>query len=409
MDLLPLLDKGLGIEAEKSTGPGPYISLITKVTRICNLRCTYCHEWADTKSVLEFETIAHLTAKSLRVADMRSVRFIWHGGEPLVRGRDFYKKALFLQDQTRRDGQTVINGLQTNGTLVDEEWARFFHDHHFEVGLSLDGPRSLHDQQRPTADRRGSWDKAMRAVQLFREHNVPFGALIVVSDETIRLGADAMFAFLIENGVNCFAMLHLRPESRPDGMYDPGSDYVALDRFNRYQMRMFDLWFAHNDPDIHIREFDSILSMLLGGNASVCTLAGGCIGKHFGVNVNGDIYHCDRYVSDNDYRLGNIVTDDWGAIFSREEIRVLQERNRKRLAGYVDCSYLPICHGGCPHNYYIDRRSIRNFDGRCCGEASLIAHIRQRLSESLDGSRIGVALTGALSTSNVNRIDVQPA
>src|SRR5437763_16421673 len=103
------------LDPDSGTTPHSNINLIVKVTRICNLRCTYCHEWADTKSVMEFETLAHMTAKTLRASNMRSVRFIWHGGEPLVRGRAFYEKALLLQQLCASEGQRVTNSVQTNG------------------------------------------------------------------------------------------------------------------------------------------------------------------------------------------------------------------------------------------------------------------------------------------------------
>jgi uncharacterized protein len=391
VELLPVLDWHRGPVAGDASGPGSHISLITKVTRICNLRCPYCHEWADTKSVLEFETLANLIAKSMRAEKVKAVRFIWHGGEPLVRGREFYEKALFIQNQCRRNGLNTRNSLQTNGTLVDAEWARFFHDKQFDVGVSLDGPRELHDRQRPNVNGRGSWEQTMRAVRLFREFEVRFGALVVITDDSLRLGADTFFDFLIGSGIKSFAMLHLRPESRPNALYNPDRDYVATDRFNRFQERLFDLWFANDDPDVHIREFDSIMAMLLGGNASVCTLAGGCIGQHFGINVNGDVYHCDRYVSDQDYLLGNIVRDEWSDIFASDAITTLRERNRQRITSYAQCSYMPICHGGCPHDAYIDRRSTGGANPDCCGQASLIEHIRQRLSQCLNGTRIGAA------------------
>jgi uncharacterized protein len=370
------------------------LSLITKVTRICNLRCVYCHEWADTKSVMEFETVANLIAKSLQCSGIQFVRFIWHGGEPLVRGRDFYKKAMFIQERARGSGQVIANCIQTNGTLLDESWADFILENGIEIGLSVDGPEKLHNLQRPTVGGQATWHKTVNAVRLLQQRHISFGALVVVTDDTLQMGAEALFSFILETGIKSFAMLHLRPESLPDGKYDPMRDYLALDRFNRFQMEIFDLWFKHDNPDIHIREFDSILSMLLGGEAAICTLAGECVGKHFGVNVNGDVYHCDRYVSDNDYLLGNIVRDNWPAILTGDAIGRLKARNRTRVDRFHSCPELPICHGGCPHNYYIQTRTLNSSSKEleCCGEASLINHIRCRLASSLEATSIGSVL-----------------
>src|SRR5207248_2036076 len=197
-------------------------------------------------------TLAHMTAKTLRASNMRSVRFIWHGGEPLVRGRAFYEKALLLQQLCASEGQRVTNSVQTNGMLIDEKWAKFLRENQFEVGLSFDGPRSLHNQQRRTAGGRDSWHKAINAIRIFKEYGVQFGALVVVTDDTIRLGADALFASLLEAGITSFGLLHLRPESSPTATYDPDVDFVPLHRFDEFQIRMFDLWFDADDPEVRI-------------------------------------------------------------------------------------------------------------------------------------------------------------
>jgi uncharacterized protein len=358
---------------------GTTFSLITKVTRWCNLRCTYCNEWEDTKTVMSFRTLAALTRGALEYPDTLAVNFIWHGGEPLVRGREFYDRALYLQDRCRRKGQVIKNSIQTNGTLVNEKWAEYFKTYGFNVGLSVDGPKELHDAQRPRQGGRGSHAAAMRALKLFQEAGVRVGVLVVVTEQTLRLEPDIVFDFLLENGVQSFAFLRLRPESRPDGRYDPQADYLSQERFNTFQRRMFDRWFALDNPQVTIREFVSIVSMLVGGEASICTLAGHCIGRHLGVNVNGDVYHCDRYMTDADYRLGNVHRDAFAAIFNGEKIQLLQARNADRLRGYAGCPWLSICHGGCPHNTYIEQRSITGYDRACCGEAPLIEHIAKRV------------------------------
>lgn len=361
---------------------GTAFTLITKVTRKCNLRCGYCNEWEATKEVMSFQTVAALTKRALAHPQARAVTFIWHGGEPLVRGRKFYEQAMELQQLCARPGQQVKNAIQTNGTLVNEAWARFFASHGWDVGLSLDGPQELHDAQRPRIGGQGSHASAMRAIALFRTYGVRFGVLVVATDATLSIGADRMFDFLTRNGVRSFAFLHLRPKSRPDGRYDPKADYVSLDRFNQFQRRIFDRWYANDDPRLSIREFESIVATLCGGHAATCTLAGDCIGRHFGINVNGDVYHCDRYVTDADYRLGNVMDDSFETMLSSERFHELRRRNHTRVNGYQACRWLRVCHGGCPHNAYIDARSTSP-DPTCCGEAALVEHIYKRVHATL--------------------------
>ena len=368
---------------------GYSFSLITKVTRICNLRCHYCNEWEDTKTVMSFRTLATLTKRALGHPDARAVTFIWHGGEPLVRGRAFYDKALYLQGRLRRPRQSISNAVQTNGTLVDERWADYFKEHRWDVGLSMDGPQELHDAQRPRSGGRGSYESAIGAMRLLQERGVRFGVLVVVTEETLDLGADAMFDWLVGNGVSNFAFLRLRPPSFADETYDPERDYVAMQRFGEFQRRIFDRWYERDDPELGIREFDSIVGALFGKRPSVCTLAGQCVARHLGVNVNGDVYHCDRYVTDNDYRLGNVHKNSFAEIFESEKVELLQARNARRVEGYGDCPWLAVCNGGCPHNAYIAERSVSGYDPTCCGEASLIGHIEQRVRGSLEAAHTG--------------------
>lgn len=372
-----------GLPMARMPPTGQTFSLITKVTRMCNLRCHYCNEWEDTKTVMTFRTLARLTQRALGHPDATAVTFIWHGGEPLIRGRDFYDKALHLQQRCRRDGQNVTNALQTNGTLVDAKWAEYFKRNNWDIGLSMDGPKQLHDAHRPRTGGRGSYDSAVRAIDEFQEHGVRFGVLVVVTEDTLELGPDEMFDWLIGRGIQSFAFLRLRPPSLPDATYDPEVDYLKMQRFNEYERRVFDRWFELDDDSIGVREYDTILRALMGGTPTICTMAGNCTGRHLGVNVNGDVYHCDRYVTDRDYRLGNVHRNTFAEMFEGEQVRVLKERNAERVRGYADCPWLPICNGGCPHDAYIAARSP-GYDSSCCGKAPLIEHIHGRLLETLE-------------------------
>jgi uncharacterized protein len=122
------------------------LGLIIKSTRRCNLRCWYCHDWRSRGEAMPFEVLAALMAKALRPPEHRRVDLMWHGGEPLLLGRAFYLKALYLQQEFAQEGQMIRNSLQTNGTLLDHEWCRFFKEYGFQIGLSVDGP--VHDANR---------------------------------------------------------------------------------------------------------------------------------------------------------------------------------------------------------------------------------------------------------------------
>ena len=162
--------------------------IIVKVTRLCNLRCSYCHDWRASGDIMSFRVLAHVIASAMATFD--SVQFIWHGGETTLVPISFYKKAMALQARYLRPGCTVRNDLQTNGTRIDDEWAEFFRENQFGVGVSLDGPREIHDRQRLDAGGKPSFDRVLGGLDTLRRHGIPSSILMVVDEDTLALGPD---------------------------------------------------------------------------------------------------------------------------------------------------------------------------------------------------------------------------
>jgi uncharacterized protein len=358
------------------------INIIAKVTRNCNLRCYYCNELNNIDSIMPFSIVADLISKSLRHPNMKSVKFVWHGGEPLLSGINFYKKILFLQNKCKNNSQKVKNVIQTNGTLLDDSWANFLRAGHFSIGLSLDGPRKLHNIHRFDAKGKGSFDDVLCGMDILNSYNIKYGVLIVITENTLRFDPQEMFDFFLDNNIKDFSFLHRRPRSEPNRSYNSNSDYVNLLKFNSYLIDIFDLWFEHDDPSIHIREFENIIEILLGGKPHICSLTGNCFGKFLGININGDVYHCDRFVSDRDYELGNIIRDPFEAIIDPKKIEYLLSLHQKVNSECKRCEFFSICRGGCPHDAYINFRSIDKYSNKSCGNGLLIKHIREKIGTS---------------------------
>ena len=335
------------------------------------MACRYCDADIYSHQRMSFGVLAHLTKKALQ--SHRDVNFIWHGGEPLLLGKDFYRKAIWLQQRYRRLDQHVTNTLQTNGTLLDEEWLDLFDAGGFAIGLSVDGPALLHDRNRILRSQQGTFDRVMHAVSLLRKRSRGFGVLAVVTDDTIRLGAREFFRFFVDNGLKSFALLCQRP-----ALNVGQTDYVPRSEHSAFVREVFDLWLAEDDPDICIRDFDSIVRALLGGRHSTCLLAGACIGAYFAVDMIGDVYHCDEFMFDPEYRLGNITVDDLSEPAMSVKIQALSQRNAEEIE-HLDCPWLPICNGGCPKDRYVGRRFAWDGKVQCCGFADLIAHISSRI------------------------------
>jgi uncharacterized protein len=349
-----------------------WLSLTVKTSSACNMACRYCDADIYSHKRISFQVVAHLVKKALKTG--ADVRFVWHGGEPLLLGKEFYRKAIWLQQRCKLPQQCISNSVQTNGTLLDEDWLDFFDQAGFSVGLSLDGPAQLHDNSRVLANGHGSFDKVMRAASLMKNRNRKFGVLAVVTDDTIRAGAEQLFRFFVDNGLKNFGLLCQYP-----ALNVGRQEYVSRNIQCQFLCDIFDLWLAEDDPEVHIREFDSILRRLLGGQHTSCLLAGGCFGKYFAIDPDGSIFHCGEFMFDPNYNMGNIQTIDFETLQSADKIRYLNEENTESIRT-LDCPWVSVCSGGCPKDRYIDR--IFNPTARCCGFADLIEHIWLRLEEN---------------------------
>jgi uncharacterized protein len=304
----------------------------------------------------------------------KSVYFIWHGGEPLLLGKNFFKKIVYLQQNYVKDDQVIHNSLQTNGYLLDEEWLEIFKKYNFSIGLSLDGPAELHDKNRILRNASGSHSKIMKNISLMRTKNIDFGVLSVVTDDSLKIGAKKFFEFFIHNNIRNFALLCQRPAINVGH-----KDYLKRIDHSGFVNEMFDIWYYLDDPSVHIRDFESILSALVGGHHKVCLLEGNCIGKYFGINFNGDVYHCDEFMFDPEYKLGNVVNDNFDDISLSTNISRLKARNEEEIH-QLQCKWLDVCNGGCPKDRYVNTKFA---DGtvRCCGFSNLIEHIAERISQ----------------------------
>lgn len=357
------------------------LGLIIKATRQCNLRCEYCHDWRSRYKPMSFQVLANLMKKSIQNEYYNRIQFIWHGGEPLLLGTKFFEKALFLQNRLKRENQVITNTLQTNGTLLTDEWCEFFKKYNFHIGVSLDGPEIIHNRNRYYASGKGSFNDVKRGISLLQKHNIRFGTLMVLNSRALSLSPKELFDFFLELGVNVFSFLPVRPDNvKGENTGEKSTpDYVNSVQYTNFMKNVFDEWYKLDRPDIQIRELNSLTKVLLGGRASVCTLAGYCIGKYFHIEANGDVYHCDKYMGDNDYHLGNINDSSFEEICRSDKILNLVKEEKENIEKLKDCEYFDYCNGGCPHDRYIAKKYLENFDDRCCGQKELIKYIADNI------------------------------
>ncbi len=362
------------------------LNLIIKTTRKCNLRCSYCHDWRSRGRPMGLDVLANLTAKALQAKAQRVVNFIWHGGEPMLLGIDYFRRALAIQKEFLAPGRYVINSIQTNGTLLTDEWCEFLLRNRFTLGISIDGPQAIHDLNRNYADGRSSYDKVLGSIDMARRHGLSFGVLLVLNDNTRALSPAEIFDFVLNDlGVTAFSFLPAVPENF-EGVASgevEARDFFPMEDYEAFMKGIFDHWFALGDPEIKIREIEGIMRSLMQANPGVCTLAGGCLGENFHIDAEGGVYHCDKYLGDPAYHLGNILETDFDAIRGGPVLAGLIAEEARRIERLKRCPNFAVCHGGCPHDRYIARKYETGNDGECCGNAGLIDHIRRAIAKDV--------------------------
>jgi uncharacterized protein len=372
----------LAAEPDPATGDCAVLTVIMKATRLCNLRCTYCHSWrAGPNQTMTFSVLAHATRDALRDPAVRIVDFVWHGGEATLVPRSFYRQALWLQERFRRPGQTVLNTVQTNGTRLTDDWLEFLREHDFGVGISLDGPPEIHDRRRVDMGGRPTSARVRRGLARLQASGITkSGALMVVDEEICAAGARRVLDYLVEIGVGRVALLNVLPENTPPGA-PPRGDYLPFPSFVDFLRELFAVWWPAYRDRISIREVADLTGQLTGGAPQICVFAGECFGTYLTVEPTGEVSACDKYIDDDTYRFGDVLTTGLtGARLSAELARVRQE-NARAVERMRDCRWFGVCHGGCPHDRYTGERRLPGYDGRCCGLAPLLDDIAASLEE----------------------------
>lgn len=330
----------------------------------CNLACDYCYYldksllYPENKTEMSLGTLERYIRQYIDAQTGSEVIFTWHGGEALLRPISFYQKALELQElYGRQKGVSVINTLQTNGTLLTDEWCEFFRANGFLVGISLDGPEAYHDAFRRNKAGAPSFDRVVRGVRLFQKHGVEFNILAVVNS----LNAEdpiGFYRFFKELGCKYiqFAPIVERRDSfslvsvlRKD--LEVTKQTVRPEQWGDFLIGLFDEWVRRDVGEVFVQIFDSTLANWAGETPGLCTLTKYC--GHAGVmEYNGDLYSCDHFVFPEFY-LGNIYEQSISEMmesgrqyrFGRDKYDTLPRRCR-------ECEYLFACWGECPKNRF---------------------------------------------------------
>lgn len=297
------------------------------------------------------------------------VLFTWHGGETLLRDISFYQKALSYQKKYGR-GRHIDNSLQTNGTLLTDEWCKFFKDNNFLIGISIDGPEHCHDVYRKNKGGKATFKQVMRGIELLQKHEVMFNTLSVINDCNVDYPLE-IYNFFKSIGTQYMQfspIVEKISNSRPDGLklLPPdglGSDdavlapwSVSAKKFGEFYIAIFDEWVRNDVGKYYIQLFDSALAGTVGEQPGVCIFSETC-GHATAMEFNGDIYSCDHYVFP-EYKIGNINTHTvYEMVFSEKQKRFGADKRDTLPTQCRKCEFLRLCHGECPKNRIIKTKT----------------------------------------------------
>ena len=370
----------------------PLYVMLKPASAHCNLACKYCYYLEKNKlyptaqrHLMSDEMLEQFTREYIEAQTMSQVLFTWHGGEPLLRSIDFYRKALSLQ-QKYAGGRHIDNVIQTNGTLLTDEWCEFFAKNHWLVGISIDGPQPDHDHYRLTAAGKPSWKKVMQGIKLLKKHGVEWNAMAVVNAYNVNHPLE-FYRFFKENGCQ---FLQFTPIVERLTRHEDGRTLASLadkneiplseasvtpEQWGYFLCAIFDEWVRKDVGKIFVEIFDCTLANWMGVSPGICAYSKEC--GHAGVmEHNGDVYSCDHFVFP-EYKLGNIRDHSLIDMLYGEQQQEFSRLKHSSLPRQCkECDMEFACHGECPKNRFMkDKYGDSGLNYLCPGYYHYYQHV----------------------------------
>ncbi len=359
---------------------------VKPIGSICNLDCHYCYylekeqRYEKGKSFrMPEEILEQYIVQHIEAFPGPTINFSWHGGEPTLLGVDYFRKVVELQHRHQPPGQHITNGIQTNGTLLDENWCRFLADAGFGVGLSLDGPEYLHDRYRLTKRQEPTHELAMRGYNLLQQHRIPMDILCVVHSHNVQFPIQ-VYTFFKQIGAQYLTFLPL-VERQP--VADLGADRrsVTPDDWGTFLCNIFDEWIRQDIGQVKIQIFEEAVSTAFDQEHALCIFRKTC-GDIPVMEHNGDVFSCDHFVSP-EHRLGNIQETPLVELIESPELKSFGKLKSDTLPRYcLTCEVLEMCNGGCPKDRILhtpDNETGLNY--LCAGYKRFFTHCRPFIEE----------------------------
>jgi uncharacterized protein len=328
----------------------------------CNLNCDYCFFlkkeklYAGSGFRMSDEVHEAYIRQLLEAHQVSQVTVAWQGGEPTLMGLDFFRRSVELQKKYAKPGTRIENTFQTNGILLNDEWCRFFHENNFLIGLSMDGPKELHDAYRKDKGGRGTFERVVRAVHLLQKHKVEINILCTVNRKNADHPLEVYRFFRDELKARYIQFIPIVERDNETG-YQEGNKVtdrsVQSEQFGRFLIQIFDEWVKKDVGNTFVLNFDGALAGWLAMAGTVCIFGPTC-GLGMALEHNGDLYSCDHFV-EPDYYLGNILKTSMIDLVGSEKQRRFGQDKKDSLPRYCrECEVLHICNGECPKNRFLE-------------------------------------------------------
>lgn len=341
----------------------PAINILIKpVSSSCNLQCKYCfyydvakHREEKNYGLMSYDTLEILVRKVFEYGDT-IVGFTFQGGEPTLAGLDFYKNLISMQEKYNIKKVRVNNAIQTNGMIIDDEWAEFLAKNNFLVGLSLDGPKDIHDQNRIDINGVGSYTRIEKTIERFNKYKVEYNILSVVTKSVAR-HVQKIYKYYIKKGFNYLQFIPCLDELDTKA----GNNLYSLtpEDYGDFLKNLFDLWYKDfiEEKRISIRMFDNIIQMLLGLRPESCDMNGHC-SANLVIESDGSCYPCDFYVVDK-WKMGNIMETSVKDLLQGEKANEFIGKSKDIPHDCSKCKFISICRSGCRRHYEpVDKKAL---------------------------------------------------
>lgn len=365
----------------------PFNIMVFPIGPICNMDCKYCYYKDKTKyypDVNEFkmseELLENFIKQYVEAHPGPVISFNWQGGEPTLRGLDFFKKAVNLERKYVPDNWQIKNNFQTNSLLIDENWAKFFKEENFLIGLSLDGPSNLNDIYRKNKKEESKTKDVLENYQLLNKYNIETNILCVVNSANVKEPSE-VYNFYRKNNMDFLQFIPL-VETVPNGNITKRS--VDPKEYGKFLIEIFDNWLLNDYGEVYVQFFEQCVNAWYGREPSLCMFSKQC-GKALAMEHNGDIYSCDHFVYP-EYKIGNINdTPLKELVQSSEQIKFGQKKYKELPQICKECKYYFICHGGCPKN----RLGENNINYLCEGYKAFYSYTEPFFKQIVKGIKKG--------------------